>query len=303
MTLVGILYTFMGALLQSASYFFAAYALRHHKEASSMDVLCRSFIVMGVFAAGALAVLWHPVVLTAFPRYWYLVLAMIVTQMAGQEVFFLGQRLYDSSRMVPLLGLKLVFLPILYGYILHHATYGWVHWVAILITIIAAFLLNKSGGSLPFMALLIVLATCLIYTFTDTFIQLILETMKTEELSVPHSSMLSAAICYITLGVAMSPILLARKRQPWSIWIPSAAQGVAWFSSMLFLYSGYGIIGIVSGNIILNTRGLISIIFGAILAKLGMTELEEKVPLSVVIKRCVAALLMLAAIILFNKAS
>lgn len=298
--ILGILYTFTGALLQSSSYFFAAYGLRHHKEADAFDVISRSFVFMGVLAAITLGVLWHPVVVETFPRYWYLVLGMISTQVLGQWVFSVGQKSYDSSRMVPLLGLKLIFLALVNEYILHHASYGWVHWLAIAISIVAAYMLNKSGTSLPMMALAIVLATCLIYTVTDNFIQAIVDALKTESVSVAHTSMLGAAICYIALGVGMLPALFFRKKQPASLWLPSMGNGFAWFVAMLFLYSGYGTIGIVSGNIILNTRGLISIIFGAILAKLGMTELEEKVPLPVFIKRCVAAMLMLLAIYLFN---
>ncbi len=300
-TALGILYTFLGAFLQSSSYFFAAYGLRHHKEADTFDVLCRSFIFMGGMAVVSLGVLWHPIIVDAFPRYWYFVIGMAVTQVLGQWVFFVGQKSYDASRMVPLLGLKLVFLALVNQYVLSKACYGWIHWLAIAITIMAACMLNKSGTSLPMMALMIVLVTCLIYTGTDNFIQSILDIMKTGEgIGVVRASMLGASVCYIALGIGMLPMLLLRKKQPASLWWPSIGNGFAWYAAMLFLYSGYGTIGIVSGNIILNTRGLISIIFGAILAKLGMTELEEKVPFPVFIKRCVAALLMLLAIYLFN---
>ena len=81
-------------------------------------------------------------------------------------------------------------------------------------------------------------------------------------------------------------------------WISPFA--VCWLIAMLFLFTCFGRVGTVNGNIIQSSRGIIAILLGALLAKLGFTELEEKVDWQVFVRRLIAGALMIGAIAAFN---
>ena len=72
---------------------------------------------------------------------------------------------------------------------------------------------------------------------------------------------------------------------------------------MLFLYACFALIGTVNGNIVQSTRGIIAILIGAALSKLGFNELEEKITLNIFIRRIIAGAMMILAIVAFNKTS
>jgi hypothetical protein len=58
-------------------------------------------------------------------------------------------------------------------------------------------------------------------------------------------------------------------------------------------------VGVVFGNILQSTRGVMSVAIGAALAHLGWHDLEQRVDRSTLLRRLTAALLMTAAIALY----
>ena len=78
--------------------------------------------------------------------------------------------------------------------------------------------------------------------------------------------------------------------------VPYAA---VWFSGMAAFYACFALCGIVLGNIVQNTRGLLSIALGWFVARAGRTDLEERVSRAVLARRVAAALLLLAAVALY----
>ncbi|MEM6507538.1 MAG: hypothetical protein AAF711_19030, partial [Planctomycetota bacterium] len=56
---------------------------------------------------------------------------------------------------------------------------------------------------------------------------------------------------------------------------------------------------IILGNILQSTRGLMSILLGVLIAKLGHHHIESHAPLKVVIQRAIAAAMMIGAIALY----
>ena len=83
-------------------------------------------------------------------------------------------------------------------------------------------------------------------------------------------------------------------------WLYALPFAAAWLLSMVFLYACFALIGPVFGNILQSTRGILSIVLGAGLARLGVEHLEERVPRAVLLQRIGAALLMCIAVWLFQ---
>ena len=68
---------------------------------------------------------------------------------------------------------------------------------------------------------------------------------------------------------------------------------------MIFLFACFALVGIVFGNILQSTRGIFSIVFGYLLARLGFERLETKITGNIFIKRILVAFLMMVSIALF----
>ena len=83
-------------------------------------------------------------------------------------------------------------------------------------------------------------------------------------------------------------------------WLHALPFAATWLLSMVFLYACFAFVGPVFGNILQSTRGIISIVLGAGLARLGLEHLEQKVSRPVLRQRIGAAILMCAAVWLFQ---
>jgi hypothetical protein len=83
----------------------------------------------------------------------------------------------------------------------------------------------------------------------------------------------------------------------WTCALPFAG---VWLLSMVFLFACFGMIGAVYGNILQSTRGIISIVFGAALARCGLHDLEQHVSRWTLLRRVAAACLICVAIWLFQ---
>ena len=86
-------------------------------------------------------------------------------------------------------------------------------------------------------------------------------------------------------------------RAGWLRW--AAPYAAVWFVAMAALYACFALCGIVLGNIVQNTRGLLSIALGWLVARAGRTDLEERVSRAVLARRVAAAALLLAAVALY----
>jgi hypothetical protein len=84
-----------------------------------------------------------------------------------------------------------------------------------------------------------------------------------------------------------------------SKWKASFPFAVSWFTGILFLFLCFGSIGVVFGNIVQSTRGLMSILMGSFVAYKGYEHIEEKMTPRATLWRLFAGALMIAAIALF----
>ena len=308
----------MASLFLALSYTFSGMSVRRCKDVGTFGLLCRAHVVMGVLSLIGLPFVWTRTLATHFGDYSLIMLLAIIFYLAGQFCLFMAQRTVDASRVVPLLGMKLLVLAVLNILIMPHLmgtkpeSYGIFQWLGIFLTVGAAFILNKAGQRIPWQSLCWVGMTCLGYASSDTCITMLVRRLQAvgEATADPalaglaKPSVAAAFITYVICGVAgvvLLPLVKkpegAHRKTVWG-WISPFA--FCWLTAMLFLYACFARIGTVNGNIVQSTRGIIAILIGAVLAKLGFTELEEKVGVSVLVRRLIAGVMMFLAIVAFN---
>ena len=104
---------------------------------------------------------------------------------------------------------------------------------------------------------------------------------------------------YLTIGFLVLPGLLKYpfKKRAVLQCMPYAA---FYFSSMIFLMTCFGLLGVVFGSIIQSGRSVISVLLGLTLFRLGIEKNEPDVPLRVWIRRFLMAILMIAAMVIYT---
>ena len=301
MTITGILCGLVAALFMALAFVFSGKAVRQCPRLSSLGLLARAHIIMGVLSLIGLYFLWVPEILSEF-QYWFPITWYGVTfYLMGQACLFMAQRTVDPSRLVPLLGLKLVVLALINTLLLNLDTYGWMQLLAIACTIFSAFLLNNAGKKIPLSSLTWVLLACCGYSLSDICIKLQVGRIGEFGMeSLTRQSLLSTCLSYTISGITSALILPWLSRQPAKVWKLAAPFSMVWMIGIVFLFACFEQIGTVNGNIVQSTRGIWAVILGAILARRGQTYLEEKTPWNIFFRRLFAALLLMLAIFLYN---
>jgi hypothetical protein len=123
--------------------------------------------------------------------------------------------------------------------------------------------------------------------------------MKDQPLLVAKASLTGMSLVYVWCGVIAIALLPLAKPKHKTHWTGSASYAGSWLVSMVCLFSAFALVGIVLGNILQATRGLMSILIGVAVVKLGHHHIESHAPLKVVIQRGIAAALMIGAITLY----
>ena len=252
---------------------------------------------MGLFALIVLPFCYSAKSVEAGHFIWPL-LGAAVFYLLGQVCLFQSIRFTDASRVSPLLGLKILILAFIAAVFFHETVTPW-QWVAVVLCVMAALMLNRSGGSIPWQALVIILGACLWYSFSD------LSIVKLNGALAPDREfkgiLLGASLCYMVTGVVGLGIVwrggpAQRSADKWKSAFPVA---LTWFLAMLFLFVCFGFIGAVFGNIVQAMRGPISIVIGMLVARLGHVHLEQRIPPGVLLRRIVASVLMVVAFALY----
>jgi drug/metabolite transporter (DMT)-like permease len=216
--------------------------------------------------------------------------------MAGQFGLFVALRYTDASRVSPLLGLKVAILAgVTVAFLGDALSAG--QWIAVFVSVAAAFVLNYTGGAIPWPATLALLLTCVGYSLSDLCIRLLIDEL--EPVPALHAAVWGAAATYVLCGLttlALLPWYGSRRPRDW---VAAAPYAGAWLTAMMFLYTCFGLVGVVFGNILQATRGIISVVLGAGVARLGHVHIERHVPRAIFWRRFAAAAMMFAAIILF----
>jgi hypothetical protein len=122
---------------------------------------------------------------------------------------------------------------------------------------------------------------------------------KFSYLGLFSACVVSACLSYVLAGVAALALLPFVKTQSGARWRAAFPFAVFWFVGILFLFGCFASVGVVFGNIVQSTRGILSLAMGWAVARRGHEHIEEKIPGRVFGVRVAAGTLMLAAIALF----
>ena len=301
---VGVSAGVMAALCQSVSYLFSRrYMVREGH--GSWELFSLSHTLTGVMALLLLPVLW-PENAPPFGTYVRPLLCACGCYLLAQVGLFAALRWTDPSRVSPLLGLKILMLACFTAAACHSAflrdllaldPVSPLQWAAVFATAFAALLLNESGGRIPAAGIVCVLFTCLGYCLSDLSIFVLVQRLG--PVGTFRAAMLGCCMVYVLLGLGALLALPKRPFPPWEKWRLALPVAVSWLLAMGFLYLSFKLIGVLFGNVVQSTRGLISIVLGMLVVKRMWLHLEARVERGALWRRVVAALLMTAAIAAF----
>ncbi len=298
--LIGIILGLGAAVAQSLSYIFSRlYVMRH--PGAFLRLMVLGHLVMGAMSLAMLPLL--PLDrLPPLGRYVWPLAGASGFYLLGQASLFFVLRHVEASRISPLLGLKIAMLAVITTVFLRdYPAPAPLQWLAVGLSVTAAFALNSSGDRLPARMIGGLLLTCLTYSLSDISIRYLVRAMGSGGAGGAGVVFMAVALCYVLCGLAALaalPFAGPHQRGDWRLAVPWA---VSWLGAMLLLFGCFKAVDVVFGNILQSTRGLISIVLGAGLAGAGMVHLEKKVSRGVFWRRMAAALLMSAAIALHAK--
>ena len=298
-TAAGLAVGFLAAFLQSCSYLVSARYVRLSGR-PAWTLLPPAYLLMAP-AALALAAATLPFARGPVPWRAALLPAAGSTAfcLAANATMFKLLKSVDASLASPLLGLKVPMLAAFYSFALARPCTA-AQWTAVALVLAATAALAVAGRRLSRAAWGWLLATCAGFSAADWLIG---ETFAAVAPAFPGfatRSLFSLAFIYLVSGVAAAAALPACPPLPRAGWVRWAAPYAAvWFSAMVALYACFAACGVVLGNIVQNTRGLLSVALGWAVARAGRTDLEERISPAVFARRVAAAVLLLAAIALY----
>jgi len=222
----------------------------------------------------------------------------------GQSSLFAALKRVEASRIAPLLGLKIVMLAVIVSFVLGHVL-DTRQWLAVALSVAAAVMLQAGRGAVPAQAFGFVLLCCLCFAIADIYIIRLIDGLQagamTSSVGISrlHAGGLAMTLTYGLCGLLFVPLVVGLRPYTRTDWVAASQYASAWLLSMVGLYCCFGLVGVVFGNILQSTRGVMSVAIGAALAHLGWHELEQRVDRITLLRRLAAALLMTAAIALY----
>lgn len=299
---LGIAAGFAAALMSAVSYLIS----RHHgsRGGSSLRLLVMAHTLMGLACLPAVGVLW-PATVPTTARWIMPLVGSAISYLLGQAFVFAALARADASRVAPLLGLKIAMLAGIVS-CLPGDPLDLRQWLAVGLSVVAAVMLQRRGG-LQSPALVLTLAACCTFAFSDLCIVGLIDGLQQAAaeagiaLGRVHAGVLAMTVTYVLCGGLAAPMLVTKQGWPRSShdWTAAGCYATTWLIGMASLYTCFGLIGAVFGNILQSTRGVMAIVMGAALAHLGWHGIETRVDRQTLLLRIVAAALMTAAIALY----
>ena len=289
----GIAAGFLSVLFMCSSYIFSRTYIRKHENPVKLSIF--SQLVMSV---GGLILLSGYLCFASIPcnqKFFALLLGQVTTFIWGQTSFFMLLKEVEATRASSLIGLKLIALAVV-STLLGNTLSG-LQWLAVLLCTVAAVGMNFSGGRLSLRAVFWLVMAAFGYALCDMCITKMM-------LLMPGKSMLFNAVgvmgcCFTLLGAAVLPALIKYPLRRNEL-KDSVLYSLVYLGSMLFLYTCFGLIGVVFGSIIQAGRGIVSIILGMVLLHFGLEKNEPQVAGKIWIRRSIMAVFMLSAMILYT---
>ena len=220
----------------------------------------------------------------------------------GQGSFMTALRYMEASRLSSLLGLKILVLSVIFM-LSGHWLNRW-QLLAVFVAATAAVMFNWTASKpIPWKGWIFLLLTLVGFSVTDMFETSLVEQIREcSDFSNFRSAMAVVPLLYTSLGLLLLPGIFFYKpgKEQFCKALPHA---VLWLVSQVFLLACFGMVLPVFGNVILATRGIFSVILGALLPLFGLAALDSQIPAKMWIRRGIAALLMLAAIAIYSFAT
>jgi len=292
---LGIGFGLAAATCQSATYLQSRHFVGQ-EGGGRYRLMLLGHVIQGVVSLALLPVLW-PANMPAFRQYAFPLFMDAGGFLVGQAFLFTALRHTEASRVAPFLSIKIVMLATLSWLVMGHTITGW-QWVAVAVAMAAAWLLNWTGGKLPARATVAILLTAVGYSISDLYIRALIDNLA----PVPplRAAMVGVALSYIVCGVAVLPLWFKVGRVSWADIGRATPYALTWLASMAFLYACFALVGVVLGNIVQSTRGLISILIAPIMARSDdYAHLETAHPPHAVARRAAVAVLMTVAVALY----
>ena len=290
----GIAAGLFSAFLISVSYVFSRAHIRKYGDPVALAVYSQLVMGIGGVVMLLLSFLFQEIPWTS-RRFLLLLAGDVGFFLIGQTSFFIVIKQVEATRASSLLGLKLIVLALI-AVVIGRALSP-LQWLAIILCTTAAVGMNFSGGRLALKSVIWLLVSVLFYALCDSCIA---EMM----LMMPGRSMLTNSfgvigISYTALALAVLPatVKYPLRKKPLLDAVP---YGIFYFSSILFLMTCFGLIGVVFGSIMQAGRGIISVLMGILLIRLGWEKSEPQVSRRLWIRRFLMAILMLAAMTLYT---
>ncbi len=298
--LIGIFFGLATALLNSIGYLFSSrFLVRYH---SSMRLLVSAQFCMMCLAL-PFTLFMFPFKSLADPAgFWMTAANWLILFFLGQASFFSALRYFEASRLSSLLGLKIIVLAVFCIAILGEKLNYW-QWGAVILAAVAGIIINWNGkiGKNQLFGWFFVCTTLICYSLGDINEGKMVLHIVNSGYSNVYSGFASTALAYTLLGCASLPFIFffrLTKRQC----ITALPYASFWLLSQAFLFISFSLILPVFANVILATRGIFSVIIGAILPFFGLAKYDSKLTLKQWIVRGFAALLMLTAIVIYSLA-
>jgi drug/metabolite transporter (DMT)-like permease len=294
--ILGIIFGLVAALSQCISYIFSKKYI--HKDGTAFQLLIASHLIMGIFATICLGILLLENDLPPFGNYWLELLKVDGFYLLAQMSFFMAISKTEASRVAPLLGLKIIFIALL-GMIFWGSHLSFWQWGAVVLCFGGAMMSNWSGKSISRSGALWLLGAVVGYSLSDISIKQLINCIEIETGQGIMTILIAASVSYFYLGIFSLLIVLFTRSVKVKHLKPALAFSCWWFTAMLLLFACFGIIGPLFGNLVQSGRGIIAVVLGAVIAKFGWSEHEEKLSHSVLIRRIAAASLIAGSIVLF----
>ena len=300
----GIIAGLTAAFFSSVSYLIS----RHHgarERHASRRLLIFAHVIMG-FTCGLFALSsYSSEILFSQIWRWNIWLPCFVstgTYFFGTSAVFRVLRRTEASRLSPLLGLKIIALGLIVSLVFGQ-TLSVEQWFAVMLCAAAAILLQQGGSGLPVQSLIVLSCGCICFAIADLGIVEMIDAMQ-DAVALSRFSVgcLALLVTYVFIGLIASPLALfeyARHPQPTKRdWLAAGEYSAAWLLAMFGLYACIGFVGVILSTILQSTRGIVSVVLGAIVSGQGWHQLESRVERNVFCRRLFSALCMTAAIAL-----
>ncbi|MFM8891453.1 MAG: DMT family transporter [Planctomycetia bacterium] len=303
----GVLAGLTAAFFSALSYLISRHHSLHQRAAgrkgATLRLLALAHTLMGAACLPLTLWLW-PADSPAAAGFILPLAASVVLYLLGQSALFSALKRVEASRIAPLLGLKIVMLALIVTVVLGEPL-DRRQWLAVGLCVAAAFVLQAGHGAVPPAALGFVVASCLCFAGADLGIISLIEALEAGvaaaggELGRIHAGGLALTLTYAACGLLFLPLLMRLGRLDRADWMASCRYATAWMAAMAGLYCCFGLVGVVLGNILQSTRGMMSVALGMVLAHRGWHELEQKVDRATLVRRIASAALMTAAIAIY----